>query len=69
MPEPDSFLLTTTDGSAEVIPSSATEERRRGIYLVYCPWHEEQTPSCVILPAKGQFYCFGSHATGDVECL
>jgi DNA primase len=31
-----------------------------------CPFHKEKTPSFIVTPAKGIFYCFGCHKGGDV---
>jgi len=31
-----------------------------------CPFHKEKTPSFIVTPTKGIFYCFGCHKGGDV---
>jgi DNA primase len=35
-------------------------------YVVSCPFHDEQTPSCVISPNTNLFNCFGCGAGGSV---
>lgn len=41
--------------------------RRAGAnYQGLCPFHPEKSPSFTVSPAKGFFYCFGCHKTGDV---
>ncbi|MBL9006371.1 MAG: DNA primase [Myxococcales bacterium] len=41
--------------------------RRSGTnYQGLCPFHQEKSPSFTVSPAKGFFYCFGCHKTGDV---
>ena len=35
-------------------------------WVVLCPFHEENTPSCVITPEKNLFHCFGCGAGGSV---
>ena len=35
-------------------------------YQGLCPFHPEKSPSFTVSPAKGFFYCFGCHKTGDV---
>jgi DNA primase len=41
--------------------------RRSGAnYQGLCPFHQEKSPSFTVSPAKGFFYCFGCHKTGDV---
>ena len=40
--------------------------RRRGADLwACCPFHGEKTPSFHVIPAKGQYYCFGCHKGGS----
>jgi DNA primase len=34
-----------------------------------CPGHADSTPSCVVHPATGNFYCFGCGTRGDVFTL
>lgn len=46
-----------------------TDLRRRGgndEYTGLCPLHEEKTPSFMVNPEKGQFYCFGCKEGGDI---
>lgn len=43
-----------------------TELEQRGEnYVGLCPFHEERTPSFVVDPRKGLYYCFGCKAGGD----
>lgn len=43
------------------------EPRKRGQdWVVLCPFHEEDTASCVITPGKNLFNCFGCGAGGTV---
>jgi DNA primase len=37
----------------------------RGDYWAPCPFHQERTPSFHVEEAKGRYYCFGCHASGD----
>lgn len=39
--------------------------KKGGDYFTRCPWHEEDTPSLSITPAKGLFHCFGCGAKGN----
>jgi DNA primase catalytic core len=34
-------------------------------HKIYCPFHQEKTPSLVIYPKTNTWYCFGCGATGD----
>jgi len=39
--------------------------RRRGAeWVCLCPFHQERTPSCAIIPRKNAFYCHGCEAGG-----
>ena len=38
-------------------------------YWCCCPFHEEKTPSCKINDERGNFYCFGCGAKGDIFTL
>ena len=35
-------------------------------YVVHCPFHDDDTPSCVISPKTNLFHCFGCGAGGSV---
>ena len=37
-----------------------------GHYKIRCPFHEEETPSCVVYDDDRGFYCYGCEAGGDV---
>ncbi|WP_107497085.1 CHC2 zinc finger domain-containing protein [Thalassobius sp. I31.1] len=51
----------------EWVRSEGLEPRKRGKdWVVLCPFHEEDTPSCVITPSKNLFNCFGCGAGGTI---
>lgn len=65
---PDSFI----DEIKQRIPISkiigkTVKLKRYGHSLKgLCPFHLEKTPSFTVNDSKGNYYCFGCHATGDV---
>ena len=49
------------------VKSEGLPVRKRGKdYVVLCPFHEEDTASCVITPSKNLFNCFGCGAGGTI---
>ncbi|WP_099350311.1 CHC2 zinc finger domain-containing protein [Erwinia amylovora] len=52
---------------AALAESQGHKLRKQGRDLVLlCPFHQEQTPSCVISPEKNLWHCFGCGAAGSV---
>ncbi|MBD8224678.1 CHC2 zinc finger domain-containing protein, partial [Pantoea agglomerans] len=50
-----------------VAQSQGHKLRKQGKdFAVFCPFHAEKTPSCVISPAKNLYHCFGCNAGGSV---
>ena len=49
----------------EVIGDFVTLRRRGADLWACCPFHGEKTPSFHVIPAKGQYYCFGGHKGGS----
>jgi hypothetical protein len=37
-----------------------------GRYVINCPFHDEDTPSCMIYVHDDKYHCFGCSASGDV---
>lgn len=35
-------------------------------YVILCPFHDEDTPSCMVYADEDKFHCFGCQADGDV---
>jgi len=65
---PDSFIDELKYRcDIEQIISPYTNLKRTGRNLKgLCPFHSEKTPSFVVYPENGSFYCFGCGAGGDV---
>jgi DNA primase len=65
---PESFIEELKFRSdIEQIISGYTQLKRTGRTLKgLCPFHNEKTPSFVVYPENGSFYCFGCGAGGDV---
>ena len=49
----------------EVIGDFVTLRRRGADLWACCPFPGEKTPSFHVIPAKGQYYCFGCHKGGS----
>jgi len=65
---PDSFIeeLKYKSDIADVISSYVSLKRRGRTLSGLCPFHSEKTPSFVVYPDNGSYYCFGCGAGGDV---
>src|SRR3990172_7303496 len=51
----------------QLVAERGIEIRKKGTTLVaLCPFHQEKTPSFVVMPSKGLFHCFGCGVSGDV---
>lgn len=64
----DDFLERVKDANRieDVARQYVTLKRAGRLYKCNCPFHSEKTPSCVIYPDNGSFYCFGCGAGGSV---
>ena len=64
----DDFLERVKDANRiEDVARQYVNLKRAGrLYKCNCPFHSEKTPSCVIYPDNGSFYCFGCGAGGSV---
>ena len=50
-----------------LVESQGYQPKKQGKdYVMCCPFHEEDTPSLLITPAKNLFHCFGCGAAGTV---
>ena len=57
---------------SDVMQNYAFIENKGGSKWVKCPFHgggNERTPSCKLDDARGTFYCFGCHESGDIFSL
>ncbi len=51
----------------EWVKSEGLDTRKRGKdYVVLCPFHDEDTASCVITPSKNLWNCFGCGCGGTI---
>lgn len=52
----------------DMIDELKIKKRRSGggRYVVICPFHDEDTPSCMIYVNQDKYHCFGCQASGDV---
>lgn len=53
-------------GIAEVVGSYIKLEKAGNNLKARCPFHNEKTPSFMISPDRGTYYCFGCEAKGDI---
>ncbi|WP_428637239.1 CHC2 zinc finger domain-containing protein [Shewanella sp.] len=50
-----------------LVESQGYQPKKQGKdYVIPCPFHEDDTPSLVITPAKNLYHCFGCGAAGTV---
>jgi DNA primase len=50
----------------DIISSYIKLDRAGANFKGRCPFHQEKTPSFVVSPERGSYYCFGCGAKGDV---
>tara|TARA_E500000331_G_scaffold353735_1_gene405155 strand:+ start:123366 stop:125099 length:1734 start_codon:yes stop_codon:yes gene_type:complete len=57
-------LITRID-IVEVISKSINLKKNGSRYKASCPFHDEKTPSFIVTPEKGIYYCFGCSENGN----
>ncbi|MEQ9878191.1 DNA primase [Pectobacterium aroidearum] len=67
IPESELQHLKAAVSLVEVVRAQGRKVVKRGKdVVVLCPFHQENTPSCVISPDKNLYHCFGCDAGGSV---
>ncbi|MCO7262635.1 CHC2 zinc finger domain-containing protein [Dickeya zeae] len=67
IPESELQHLKAAVSLVEVVRAQGRKVVKRGKdVVVLCPFHQENTPSCVISPEKNLYHCFGCDAGGSV---
>ncbi|WP_224558256.1 CHC2 zinc finger domain-containing protein [Pectobacterium versatile] len=67
IPESELQHLKAAVSLVEVVRGQGRKVMKRGKdWVVLCPFHQENTPSCVISPEKNLYHCFGCDAGGSV---
>lgn len=67
IPESELQHLKAAVSLVEVVRDQGRKVVKRGKdWVVLCPFHQENTPSCVISPEKNLYHCFGCDAGGSV---
>lgn len=67
IPESELQHLKAAVSLVEVVRGQGRKVVKRGKdFVVLCPFHQENTPSCVISPDKNLYHCFGCDAGGSV---
>ena len=52
---------------AEIMRENGVDLKTAGHgYMCKCPFHDDSTASCSVVPSRGYFHCFGCGAAGDV---
>jgi len=65
IPELEIGRLKAEVNLARLVEASGLKLEKRGADLVCrCPFHEDDTPSFVVTPAKNLYHCFGYGAAG-----
>ena len=59
-------LCDSVDLLAYAEKSLDFERRGSGEYAAHCPLHTDKTPSLMITPEKGLFYCHSCHVGGNI---
>jgi len=64
---PKSFVadLISRVDIVEVIGKSINLKKNGSRYKALCPFHDEKTPSFIVTPEKGIYYCFGCSENGN----
>lgn len=65
---PEEFMRELRDNNDIISVAQGYVELKRvgSRYSCKCPFHSDDSPSCVFYPDTNSFFCFGCHAGGDV---
>jgi DNA primase catalytic core len=65
IPQAEIERLKTQVSLVRLIEDAGVTLKRQGKdYVALCPFHDEETPSLTVTPAKNLFHCFGCGAAG-----
>lgn len=68
-PMSDTEIIKQKLSIVDIAGSYLKLERSGSSYRACCPFHNEKTPSFFISPDRGNYYCFGCGAKGDIFSL